>query len=156
MILIPMVFSPLFMNIFIDALGKIQIFNKYMRYLGDGSVETANLNFLFSFAMGLCLVLVYFKQLKNVREFTRWVFMYELQMLSFLLTGYIAWLFRMAYYFYFGLVFAFAAIEKMLKKPLNKLILFGIAVVFSLFHFTYKFYIQGNCEIFPYQFVWNR
>lgn len=155
-ILVLMAFSPLFVNIFIEAIGKIHFFNKYTGYLGEGSAESFNLNFIFSFVMGLCLALAFSKQLKNIREFTRWFFLYELQMLSFLLTGYMAWSFRMAYYFYFGLMFAFAAVEKMLRKPLKKLILFGIVVAFSLFHFTYKFYIQGNCEIFPYQFVWNR
>ena len=148
-----MALSPLFINIFIAVLRRIQFLSKYMRYLGDGSAESANLNFLFSFAMGLCLVLMFFKQLKNIREFTRWVFLYELQMFSFLLTGYMAWSFRMAFYFYFGLIFAFASVEKMLRKPFNKLVLFGIVVAFSLFHFTYKFYVQGNCGIFPYQFV---
>lgn len=155
-ILVIMAFSPLFMNIFVDVLGRIQFFNKYMRYLNDGSTDTANLNFIFSFAMGLILALGCFNQLKNIREFSRWVFLYELQMFSFLLTGYMAWAFRMAYYFYFGLMFAYAAVEKMLKKPFNKVIFFGITLAFSLFHFTYKFYIQGNCDIFPYQFVWNR
>ena len=151
-----MAFSPLFMNYFIEGLGKIQLFNKYMKYLGDGSTESANLNFLFSFAMGACLVLLYFKQLKKIREFTRWVFLYELQLFSYLLTGYMAWSFRMSYFFYFGLLFAFAAVKKMLREPLNKLILLLIVIAFSLFNFTYKFYIQGNCEIFPYQFVWNK
>ena len=148
--------SPLFINMFINILKRIQFFQKYLGYLGNGSTESANINFLFSFAMGACLFLLYFKQLKKIREFTRWIFLLELQLLSYLLTGYMAWSFRMGYYFYFGIFFAFASVEKKLSKPFNKVILFVIVIAFSLFNFTYKFYIQGNCDIFPYQFVWNR
>lgn len=156
LLVIVMAFSPLFMNVFINIWERAQFFTKYTKYLNDGYAETTNLNFLFSLAMGLCLSLGYFKQLKGIREFFRCVFLYELQMFSYLMTGYIDWSFRMAYYFYFGLLFAFSATGKLLRKPLSKAVLFGIVLMFSLFHFTYKFYIQGNCDIFPYHFVWNR
>lgn len=149
-IMIPLIFTSL-----LNVLNKyFSIFSKYRKFLGiDLNEKELNTNFIITVFMVLGLLLLW-NIWKNSEIDSYWIlFICVLHTITYLLVNYIAYGFRMSFYFEFGLIYAYACIYKKLHYRTNKNILFLFVTCVCIFYFTYKFYIQGNSGIFPYNFI---
>ena len=152
-------FSPFIINWSINFLSNnVELFQKYLKFLRTdimGELETVNTNFLYM-ALLMAVLLLMIRFLKRMGLDLFWIsFLCAAQMFSYLLNNYIDWGFRMSFYFEFGVMYSYSFVYTKLKYRVNRLVLLAFIAVLLMFYFTYKFYIQGNCEIFPYQFIWS-
>lgn len=119
------------------------------------TVEYVNTNLIFM----AFLILVLFLFLRFLRKSgldMLWIlFLCFAQLVAYVINNYIDWGFRMSFYFEFGMMYAYSFFYAKLKYRANKIVLQSFLIVSLLFYFTYKFYIQGNCQIIPYQFIWS-
>lgn len=152
-------FSPFLFHWGLDFLSEhLSLFRKYIKFLRTDmtdTLEAVNTNFIFMGCMIAVLILMV-RVLKKSGIDIFWVaFLCVAQLLTYLLNNYIDWGFRMSFYFEFGLIYAYSFAYSNLKARMNKMALICFLALSSGFYFTYKFYIQGNCEIFPYRFLWD-
>lgn len=137
---------------------NIQIFKKYAKFLKKdmySTVDATNVNFLFM-ALMMIVLLIFIRILKGSKiDIYGILFLCFAQLLSYLLNSFIDWGFRISFYFEFGLMYGYSSVYNNLKNRINRAAVLTFVIFILLFYFTYKFYIQGNCEIFPYQFVWS-
>ncbi len=145
----------LFQQILNFASDYLPIFQKYTKFLNSGSDELLNVNFMYMFAMyAVIFVLKGFMQKTKVDNY--WIALIGIaQMATYLLNNYIDWGFRMSFYFEIGLMYCYAHIYTQLKYKANRFLFMIFLLGATLFYFVYKFYVQGNSEIFPYEFVWS-
>ena len=131
----------------------IPVFSKYTKFINKSYDISTNVNWLYTIVM--LLVLVPFIRIFRKKQVNIWwlVFLWLWQLSSYLLNIYIEWGFRMAFYFEIGIMFSYAFMIRQIKYRTNKIAFSCILLTFCLFHFTYKFYIRGNGEIFPYQML---
>lgn len=133
--------------------SHVPIFAKYTKFLNQVGDTKVNVNWLYMAVMAAFLLL-FFKTLCK-SGVNRWWLMFLLawQLSCYLLNYYIEYGFRMSYYFVFGLMYCYAFVTRHLRIRENAAIAHAFLMGAMFFHFTYKFYIQGNCEIFPYQTI---
>lgn len=144
---------PIIFGASIDFLSNyVPIFRKYTKFLTDTEIETVNTNFIFFVFM--LLILLWLKKFIDKEKAFLITFTSVMHVMTFLLNNYIAWGFRMSFYFEIGMMLGYSYIYRNLKYRSNKRILGIFIATLMIFYFTYKFYIQGNSEIFPYQFIW--
>uniref|UniRef100_UPI0040568635 EpsG family protein n=1 Tax=Agathobacter sp. TaxID=2021311 RepID=UPI0040568635 len=146
--------TPFIFGSSIDFLSNhVALFSKYTKFLSDGTTEKLNINFIFMLFM-LVILYILRKFLKKSKIDDMWLlFLCVAQVSTYLLDSYISWGFRMSFYFEFGLIYSYSLIFSKLKYRTNKMLLLMFLITILGFYFTYKFYIQGNCEIFPFKFV---
>lgn len=133
----------------------LSIFRKYRKFLTNdlGKIKHININLLYM-AFMIMILLFFINIIKTSRVDYIWIlFLWISQLISYLLNNYIEWGFRMSFYFEFGMMFAYSFVYTKIRSRINKIALLAFLMVTLLFYFTYKFYIQGNGEIFPYQFI---
>ena len=105
-------------------------------------------------AFMIMILFFFINMIKTSRVDHFWIlFLWIAQLISYLLNNYIEWGFRMSFYFEFGMMFAYSFVYERIKSRINKIALLAFLMATLLFYFTYKFYIQGNGETFPYQFI---
>lgn len=144
---------PVIFGFSINFLSKyVPIFSKYTKFLTETRAEALNTNFII-FAFMLLILFLLRKFISYEQAFFIF-FMSTMCVMTFLLNNYIAGGFRMSFYFVVGLMLGYGNIYKNLHFNANKRLLSMFLVVLMVFYFTYKFYIQGNCQIFPYQSIW--
>lgn len=138
--------------------NNLKIFQKYKKFLKSdmsGLIDSANTNFLYMVVM-IAVLLLFVRFLKKSKIDVFWVsFLCIVQLICYLLSNYIDWGYRMSFYFEYGVMYAYSFVYTKLKKCVNRIVLLLFIICSLLFYFTYKFYIQGNGEIFPYQFIWG-
>lgn len=138
----------------INFLGnRFLIFSKYTKFITNGESSSSNVNFIFMFFLSIILFVVLHRYYGTKLDKFGVLSLVVLQVSSFLLNIYIDWGFRMSYYFQIGMMYAYAYALPRIKNRLTRYLFIMIYVVSLLFYFIYKFYIQGNCEIFPYRFI---
>lgn len=137
---------------------NIQIFKKYAKFLRKdmySTIDATNVNFLFM-ALMVIVLLIFIQILKESKIGIYGIlFLCCAQLLSYLLNSFIDWGFRISFYFELGIMYSYSYVYDKLNNRINKVAILAFVLFTLLFYFTYKFYIQGNCEIFPYQFIWS-
>ena len=150
-IIVPLLFEQLISF----AASYIAIFQKYTKFLGNGQEERLNTNFIYMLVMYGVIFLLY-RFIKNAPVGNYWLATLALAQLStYLLNNYIEWGFRMSYYFEISLFYCYGYVYKKLQYRTNRILFWMFSVGMIGFYFVYKFYIQGNCDVFPYTFVWT-
>ena len=147
---------PIIFGFSLDFLSKyVPIFRKYTRYLNDELADGQNVNHLYMLLLGLALLSAW-RILKRSNNYQWLIFLYGWQLSSYLLNNYLEWGFRLSYYFEIGIMYGYAYVIPRIGKRVNRMLLNTFATVMLVFYFTYKFLIQGNSEIFPYTFIWDK
>lgn len=151
-----MICLPFTLDLIINfASNYLSIFRKYRKFLTNdvGKIEHINVNLLYM-AFMIMILLFFINIIKTSRVDYIWIlFLWIAQLISYLLNNYIEWGFRMSFYFEFGMMFAYSFVYARFRSRINRIALLSLLMATLLFYFTYKFYIQGNGEIFPYQFI---
>ena len=151
-----MICLPFTLDFIINFASKyLSIFRKYRKFLTNdiGRIEYINVNLLYM-AFMIMILFFFINMIKTSRVDHFWIlFLWIAQLISYLLNNYIEWGFRMSFYFEFGMMFAYSFVYERIKSRINKIALLAFLMATLLFYFTYKFYIQGNGETFPYQFI---
>lgn len=151
-----MICVPFVLDLIINFASKyLSIFRKYRKFLTNdvGRIEHINVNLLYM-AFMIMILLSFINIIKTSRIDHIWIlFLWIAQLISYLLNNYIEWGFRMSFYFEFGMMFGYSFVYAKIRRRINKIALLSFLMVTLLFYFTYKFYIQGNGETFPYQFI---
>lgn len=147
-------FVPILFGIGLDFLSRnVPIFAQYAKFINEVADTRINVNWLFAVVMAIVLIL----SIKSLQQskINCWylIFLLTWVLSMYLLNYYIEWGFRMSFYFEIGLIYAYAILAANVRKRENKILLNAFLICMMAFHFTYKFYIQGNAEIFPYQTV---
>lgn len=153
------IFSPFILEWGIRFLSShVELFRKYLKFLKTDMTETVeyvNTNLIFM-AFLILVLFLFFRFLRKSGLDMLWIlFLCFAQLLAYVINNYIDWGFRMSFYFEFGMMYAYSFFYAKLKYRANKIVLQSFLIVSLLFYFTYKFYIQGNCQIIPYQFIWS-
>lgn len=146
------ILAPVIFSISVDFLSLyIPIFSKYTKFLTETGDQRVNINFVFFMIM--LLIMIKLQKFIDKEDKFYIVLLSIMCCMTFLLNEYIAWGFRMSFYFEISLMIGYGHIYNKLNYQSNKRILCLFLVVVMMFYFTYKFWIQGNSEIFPYQSV---
>ena len=146
---------PFFLEMIIDFLGRyFSVFAKYKKFT-NVRLDTDKINTNFLITVFLIVILMFmWKILKKSEIDAYWIlFLCVLQAVTYLLGNFIDYGFRMSFYFEFGLFYGYAHCLRNLHYKSNRRILMLFLVSICVFYFTYKFCIQGNCEVFPYRFI---
>ena len=135
----------------------VPIFSKYVSYLTQVLQIKIEANWVLNWTYMVCVSIVLVPFLRMLRQSEvgmEWLlFLCFWQLSSYLLSAYISSGYRMAFYFEIGIMLCYAYIVPRLKSRFNRVALNSFILGACLFHFTYKFYIRGKAEIFPYQTV---
>lgn len=156
LLIIALLFSPAIVSISLQFISRYSFFDKYVGLKNAKVDSNINTNLLFALTMAMIIVVGYRKQYNKIGDRSWWLFLYACQIISYLLNAYLPTGVRLSFYFQFGIFYVYGAVQKLVKRRENKLLFYIIVIILALFHFTYKFYIQGNSEIFPYKFIWSR
>lgn len=148
---------PIGFNQILNFLGNhFVIFQKYTKFMANSTQEITISNLLYMLVL-MAVLLIFRNFLKDSVIDIYWVEILCIAQLStYVLNNYIDWGFRMSFYFEIALMYAYALFYNKLQYKSNRRLLIAFLGCMLLFNFTYKFYIQGNSEIFPYMFVWNQ
>ena len=133
------------------------VFAKYAGYINQEAEIAIETNWILNWFYMICMLTVlvpFFSMLRQWETGMAWyLFLCLSQLSSYLLSAYIAGGSRMAFFFEIGIMLGYAYILPGLKNRLNRVMMNSFVFGSSLFHFTYKFYICGKADIFPYQTV---
>lgn len=154
LIIVVSLLMPVLFGLSINLLSKyVPVFHKYAKFINETGDTRVNVNWLFALAM-VFVVCLFINIVRKSRLDYRFLFFMLSWMLScFLLNYYIEYGFRMSYYFEVALIYGLATIIGKIRRNENKVILNALLICSMLFYFTYKFYVQGNSEIFPYKSI---
>ncbi len=151
-LMIPFVFNTL--AVFI--LGKGTVFGKYSKFMNNITAESTNLN-LYYWLVFAGVLLFLFREIDEQSYTKSEILLFIcLQLVSFILNRYINYGFRLSYYFQIGVMYSYSYVIKKMHSKIKRIIYDSFFAGLLLFHFIYKYYLQGNSEIFPYKFVFFR
>lgn len=146
-LLIPILF--IIMN---GLLGEMNLQN-YSRYINGPVRLQININWVY--AIFLVIVLCLFLRILREAHVNH---CYILFLLIMMLSMYWMIIFdntieRLAFYFEIALFYGYAYVQGSLQIKRNKELMNFFLICLMLFHFTFKFYVMGKADVFPYQTI---
>ncbi len=136
--------------------SKIGVLGKYAKFINEENVEQVpNVNFIFWLVIVVILICFLYKSNIDVLLRTTIIILSCLQLSAYLLNNYINYGFRISFYYQISTMYAYAYTVPKIKPKSMKLLFEFMFIGLYIFYFTYKFLIQGNSAIFPFQFIWD-
>lgn len=146
--------APVVFGLGLDFLSMhLTVFASYRYYFEEDIGVTFNTNWAFGLFLMLMLLLFY-GVLRVARLDSRYLLLMFALMLSSYAMNFVSEIAeRMALYFEFALIYGYSYVVSNLRRRENRILFRAFWVAIMLFHFTFKFYVCGIADLFPYQTV---